>query len=87
MIEKMAMIGAIVLPLWNFPLIAHIVKRKSADDISLPWALGVWVCIVLMFPAGLKSADMVWRIFNVINIVCFTMVVATVLFYRMKKKA
>ena len=86
MIEKMAMIGAIVLPLWNFPLIMHIVKRKSADDISLPWALGVWVCILLMFPSGMNSADFVWRIYNYINVVCFTLVVAVVLYYRSKSK-
>ena len=79
------MIGAIVLPLWNFPFIANIIKRKCADDVSLSWAVGVWVCIVLMFPAGMKSPDMIWRIYNYINLVCFTLVVATVLYYRRKK--
>lgn len=86
MIEKMALIGAIALPLWNIPLILHIIKRKSADDISMPWVVGVWVCIVMMFPSGINLPDLVWRIYNWINITCFTMVLVTVLYYRIFKK-
>lgn len=82
MMEKIAMVAAIVLPLWNLPLIIRIAKRKSSQDISIHWALGVWVCFLLMAPAGFVSKDIVWRIFNIVNLVFFSVVVAFVLFYR-----
>ena len=82
MMEKIAMIAAIILPLWNLPLIIRIAKRRSSQDISMSWALGVWVCFLLMAPDGLKSEDIVWRIFNIVNLVFFSVVVAFVLFYR-----
>ncbi len=84
--EKVALIAAIILPLWNIPLIIRIIKRKSSDDISLHWALGVWVCFLLMAPDGLRSEDPVWRVFNIVNLIMFSMVVITVLVYRKKKK-
>ncbi len=86
MIEKIALVAAICLPLWNVPLILRIIKRKSSDDISLLWVVGVWVCIVLMAPSGFKSEDFVWRIYNVINLIFFTGVLATVLYYHHKNK-
>ena len=84
--EKVALIAAIILPLWNIPLIIRIIKRKSSDDISLHWALGVWVCFLLMAPDGLRSEDPVWRVFNIVNLIMFSLVVITVLAYRKKKK-
>ena len=82
MIEKIALVAAVALPLWNIPLIIRIVKRKSSKDISMSWAVGVWVCILAMAPAGFRSVDPVWRAFNVVNLVFFTCVVITVLIYR-----
>ena len=82
MIQILGLVGSIVLPLWNIPLIIHIVKRKSSKDVSLPWAIGVWVCILMMFPAGITSADQVWRIYTVINTIFFTAVTLTVYIYR-----
>ena len=82
MAEQIAFIAAIILPLWNIPLMLRILKRKSSDDISLYWALGVWVCFVLMAPDGLASQDRVWRMFCVMNLAMFTAVVVTVLAYR-----
>lgn len=82
MMEKIALIAAIILPLWNLPLIIRIVKRKSSQDISMSWAIGVWVCFLLMAPAGLKSEDIVWKIFNIVNLIFFSAVVAFVLIYR-----
>ena len=76
------MIAAVILPLWNIPLILKIIKRKSSKDLSTSWALGVWGCIVLMAPAGFFSKDIVWRVFNIVNFVLFTAVVITVLVYR-----
>lgn len=84
MIEKIALIAAIALPLWNIPLIARIIKRKSSRDISIFWAVGVWICLILMAPQAFTSADLVWRTFNIVNLSLFTVVVAVVLLYRKK---
>ena len=80
--EKIAFIAAIVLPLWNIPLIVRIIKRKSSADISVYWALGIWTCLLLMAPEGFTSSDPVWRAFNIANLTVFTAVVITVLLYR-----
>jgi uncharacterized protein with PQ loop repeat len=80
--EQIALIAAIILPFWNIPLIVKIIKRKSAADISISWALGVWFCILFMAPAGFVSKDIVWRAFNIVNFVLFTCVMVTVWIYR-----
>lgn len=80
--EKAAMVAAVILPLFNFPLIIRVFQRKSSQDISIFWAVGVWVCFVIMAPSGFTSKDMVWRIFNIVNFICFSMVTATVLYFR-----
>jgi uncharacterized protein with PQ loop repeat len=59
--EKIAFCAAIILPLFNIPLIMKIIQRKSSADISLCWVLGVWICILLMAPSGFRSEDTVWR--------------------------
>lgn len=82
MIERIAFIAAIALPMWNIPLIIRIVKRKSSGDISIYWALGVWICLLLMAPQAFRSADVVWRAFNIANLTLFTAVVITVFAYR-----
>ncbi len=84
-IEMVALVASVVLPLWNIPLIIKIVKRKSSGDISRSWALGVWVCLLLMFPAGIRSADIVWKTFNIVNFTLFSTVVFIVLRYSEKK--
>ncbi|MFC1576586.1 hypothetical protein ACFL3J_02835 [Candidatus Omnitrophota bacterium] len=85
MTEKIALIAAIVLPLWNIPLIARVIKRKSSKDISIYWALGVWTCFVLMAPEAIHSPDPVWRTFNIVNLILFTAVVVVVVAYRKGK--
>ena len=85
MIKEIGFISAIVLPLWNIPLIIRIVQRKSSRDISLYWALGVWTCFILMAPSGFASKDLVWRTFNITNLILFTLVVIFVLAYRRGK--
>lgn len=81
-IDKIGFIAAVVLPFWNIPLIIKIIKRKSSRDISLSWALGVWICILFMFPSGVTSTDFTWKIFNIVNLVLFSCVVFTTLKYR-----
>ena len=85
MIETIGLLAAVVLPLWNIPLIVRIRRRKSSDDVSLHWALGVWTCLLLMVPSGLVSKDLVWKVFNSMNFILFSAVMITVLIYRKKK--
>ena len=82
LIETIGLLAAVTLPLWNIPLIRKIIRRQSSQDISLSWTLGVWACILLMFPSGIVSPDIVWKVFNIVNVVLFTSVVVTVLKYR-----
>ena len=81
-IEQIGLVAAIVMPLWNIPLIVKVVKRRSSQDISMSWLMGVWVCSLLMAPAGLASKDVVWRCFNIVNLILFTGVVIAVWRYR-----
>ena len=85
-LEKVALVAAVTLPVFNIPLILKIIKRKSSEDLSLCWVLGVWICILLMLPAGVQSPDIVWRVFNYVNATFFTAVVITTLKYRKKSK-
>lgn len=82
LIDALGLAAAFVLPLFNIPLILRIVRRKSSQDISLCWALGVWACLMLMAPSGFTSQDVVWRTFNYTNLVLFTGVVFVILKYR-----
>ena len=86
MIQKIALVAAIVLPLWNIPLMVRMIKRKSSKDVSIFWALGVWTCFVLMAPSGFTSPDLVWRAFNISNLILFSLVVVTVFIYRKGKE-
>ncbi len=86
MLTQVALVAAIILPLWNIPLIVRMIKRKSSKDISLYWVLGVWGCLLAMLPAGLKSSDIVWKTFNIVNFVFFTSVmIVAVLFHAPKR--
>lgn len=80
-----ALVASVTLPLWNIPLIIRMFRRKSSEDISLSWALGVWVCIILMAPQGFRSDDIVWKSFNIVNVIMFSFVTATVVYFRIKK--
>jgi len=86
MIETIALIASITLPLWNIPLIVRMIQRKSSDDMSLSWALGVWFSFALMAPQGILSKDIVWKMFTIVNLFMFSIVTAVVLFYRIRKK-
>lgn len=81
-IQKIGVISGIALPLFNIPLIIKLIQRKDSKDLSLTWALGVWVCIVLMTPQALRSADPAFRLYGIVNIIFFSIVVFFVLKYR-----
>ena len=85
-VDILGLVAAIILPLWNIPLILRIIQRKSSADISLWWVMGVWTCLVLMAPSGLQSKDIVWRTFNITNIILFSAVAVTALIYRKKRE-
>lgn len=82
MIQTIGLISAVILPLWNIPLIIRIIKRKSSSDISVWWAVGIWICLVLMAPSGFTSDDIVWKTFNIMNLVLFSVVTVCVIVYR-----
>ena len=85
LIQQVGLVAAIILPLWNIPLIIRIIKRKSSKDISLLWAVGVWVCLILMAPSGFVSEDIVWKAFNIMNIMLFSVVTFFTIIYHKGK--
>ena len=84
-IEIVGLVAGVTLPLFNIPLILRIVRRKSAEDFSISWAVGVWICILLMTPQALRSQDLAFRAYGIVNIIFFSAVVFLVLKYRGRK--
>lgn len=82
MLETLGLVAAITLPLWNIPLILQIRRRRSSKDVSVAWTFGVFACLLVMLPGGLRSPDPVYRAFTLVNAVLFSGVVAAVLRYR-----
>lgn len=82
MISILGMLAAIILPLFNIPLIVRIRRKKSSNDISLIWACGVFTCLLLMLPAAIISEDLTFKLFAMLNVVFFGGVVYHVLKYR-----
>jgi len=80
--KTISLLAAVILPFFNIPLIIKIVQRRSSHDISLSWVWGVWICTLLMAPSGFTSHDLVWRCYNIINLISFTGVVIAVWKYR-----
>jgi uncharacterized protein with PQ loop repeat len=81
-IRAIGLVAAVTLPLWNLPLIARIERRKSSEDISLAWALGVLISLLAMFPSALRSSDIVFKAFSIVNLALFGAVVVQVLRYH-----
>lgn len=81
-VKLVGQIAAVVLPFWNIPLILRIYKRKSADDISLAWLVGVWVCVIAMLPSAIVSEDRAFKLLGIVNAFFFTCVFITVLKYH-----
>ena len=82
MIKTLGLIAALILPLWNIPLIIKIARRKSSKDFSLLWTFGVWCTLLLMLPSALVSDDFVFKVFNIANLAIFTVVVISVIRHR-----
>ncbi len=86
-IHYLGLAGSFAMPFFNIPLILHMIRRKSSADLSLVWALGVWVCILLMTPAAFVSRDMVLKVFGITNVIFFSLVVFFALRYRLTKRS
>ncbi len=82
MLAKIALISAVLLPFFNIPLIVKMIKRKSSTDLSLFWAFGVWVCLIGMFPQSLRSTEIIWKIFIILNLIFFSAVVFCAVIFR-----
>jgi hypothetical protein len=80
--ETIAFWAAVILPLWDIPLIVRIVRRKSSQDISVLWAAGLWVCAILMTPSAFIAANKVAIGFNIMNVIMLTVVLIVVIKYR-----
>ena len=85
-IQRIGFVSCIALPLFNIPLIIRLWQRKSSEDFSLTWTLGVWGCIVLMTPHALSSSDVAFRAYGVVNILFFSVVAFLIVKYRRKNK-
>lgn len=83
MMDYVSTVAAAVLPLFDIPLIVRICRRKSSADISMTWVVGLWVCSVGMAPAAIiSSEDLVWKTFNIVNVILLTGVLWAVIYYR-----
>lgn len=83
--EQIGTVAGILMPVFNIPLIVRIIRRKTSEDISLGWAFGVWICMLLMLPASMKCTDLQLKGYVISNAIFFTGVVAVVLMYRKKR--
>ena len=80
--QILGVVSGVLMPFFNIPLILRIARRRSSEDISVAWVVGVWLCIVGMVPASLQSSDVVLYAFGIVNVVFFTGVLITVLYFH-----
>lgn len=85
-LDHLGLWSSIALPFFNIPLMVRLYKRKSSEDMSLIWVLGVFFCLVGMAPAGLQSDDFTFQVFSTINLLFFSGVTFLVIYYRTKPK-
>ncbi len=83
--RTLGILGAALMPVFNIPLVVRIIRRKSSNDISLEWVIGIEACVLAMLPSSLSSPDPVLRLFGLTNSISFSIVTAVVCFYRFKK--
>ena len=82
MIKYLGMVSAVAMPFFDIPLIVRIVRRKSSEDISLVWVVGIYTCILGMLPSSLISIDPILVAFSIANTLLFTAVVIVVFMYH-----
>jgi uncharacterized protein with PQ loop repeat len=74
--------AAVIMPLWDIPLIMRVIKRKSSQDISKGWITGLWLSSVMMTPSAFIAADKIAIGFNIVNVIMLTAVLVVVIKYR-----
>lgn len=84
-VKEIGAVAGFILPFFNISLILRIIKRKSSNDLSMVWVIGVWICILLMSPSALTSEDFSFRAFGITNLLFFTAVVFVAFKYRNSK--
>jgi uncharacterized protein with PQ loop repeat len=81
-LKTIGLLAATILPLWDIPLIVRIVRRKSSQDISLIYAVGIWVTALMMAPSAFVSGDKLAIGFNTMNVIMLTAVMVVTIKYR-----
>ena len=81
-LKNLGMVSAVAMPLFDIPLIIRIIRRKSSEDISLIWVVGIELCILGMLPSSLLSPDPILQAFAIVNTVLFTAVFLIVIYYH-----
>ena len=81
-IKTLGMVSAVLMPVFDIPLVWRVIQRKSSEDISLVWTFGIWICILGMLPSSLLSPDPILKAFGIVNTVFFTAVVVAVILYH-----
>lgn len=79
--------AGVMLPLWDIPLIVRILRRKSANDISLMWMWGIWLSSVLMAPSAFVAHNKTAIGFNIVNVTMLTILLIVVLKYHRGKES
>lgn len=85
-IQAVGYIAAVILPLFNIPLMMRIVKRRSSADLSLTWVLGTFACLVAIEPPALLSPDPMFKFLATVNVIVFSGVVFLVLKYHPRNR-
>jgi uncharacterized protein with PQ loop repeat len=83
--KVLGLVASVTLPLFNIPLMIRMYRRKSSEDLSLVWVIGVFTCIVATIPAAAVSRDLIFRIYQIVNVVFFSGVTFLAVYYRRKK--
>jgi uncharacterized protein with PQ loop repeat len=76
------MVSSILMPFFNLPLMLRIIRRRSSQDISLVWVVGVWFCVMGLLPSSLQSPHPILFAFGVVNALLFSGVFLSVLYFH-----
>jgi len=85
MLKTVGFWAGVALPLWDIPLIVRVVQRKSSQDISLAWALGIWISSIFMTPPAFILGNKIAMGFDIMNVTMLTAVVVVTIKYRKGK--
>lgn len=77
-------VGSILMPLFNIPMIVRIIRRKSSQDFSLVGAAGLFSCMLLMLPQALRSEEISFKLLNFISVIVFGILIVSIIRYRSK---